>query len=120
MDRALRTLRAPTETAVFPPKTEEMAPITAREWLARADAYVDAAQEDCNGRDDVLEYLKQHRDKISAQYAARVAAESNIALPARFKQLPEIFLNGNVRFPRIRLFLARFIGDRAWRGWVGL
>jgi hypothetical protein len=115
MDRALRTLRAPTETAVFPPKTEEIAPITAREWLARADAYVDAAKEDCNGRDDVLEYLKAFHSGMAERMAQRMAADESIPLPARFKREPDIFLP-NVRFGRIRLFLSKFIGDRAWRG----
>ncbi len=116
MDRALRTLRAPAETTEFQPTTEEMSPMPAEEFLALANRHVDDAKEECIGRDDVLEYLRAHRDKISALHAARVAADANLPLPPRFKREPHIFLNGNVRFPRLRLFLAKFLGDFAWRG----
>lgn len=67
-------------------------------------------------KEDVLEYLHRHRAEISAQHAAQVAAEDGIPLRPRFKREPHIFLNGSVRFPRLRMFLAKFIGDAAWRG----
>lgn len=58
---------------------------------------------------DVLEHLR----KIHPMLRER----RNLEQPcARFRREPQIFL-ANVRFPRLRMALARVIGRAAWKGW---
>jgi hypothetical protein len=108
------SLRAPAETPEVQPNKPQSNAIPAREFLARVNAHVDEMEADrlrrqAEGGFDVLEYLKRRNPAPAPK--PRAAA----SLPARFKREPDIFL-GNVRFGRLRLFLSKFIGDRAWRG----
>jgi hypothetical protein len=115
MQSEVTTLRSPADSPVFCHSTEQIQPISGKEFLARVNERVDEMEADRlrrqadGGELDIVEYLK----RTNPAPALKPAAEQSI--PARFKREPDIFL-GNLRFARIRLFLSKFIGDRAWRG----
>ena len=98
------------------PSASSRASVSGREFLAAANHLVDTLEadrrrllDDQPGHDDVLEYLKR-------RYPAPVVRAAPLGPSRPFRPAPQIGL-GNVRFGRTRLFLSRFLGDRAWRGW---
>lgn len=112
MQSEITFLRAPADSLSVRPSHESPGTITSRAFLAHANARVDAAKEACHGYDDVLEYLR-------ARHPAPTPKPASQPVPAGFKREPHIFLD-NVRFPRVRLFLSKFIGRGAWRQGVSL
>ena len=98
--------------------------MTAKEFLAKADAIVDALSEARTRRggeplpEDLADYLRgAYLDEFLRHKYPPPARPRPLTrtLPPRFKREPAIFL-GNVRFGRLRLFLSKWIGDMAWRG----
>ncbi|HVC90584.1 MAG TPA: hypothetical protein VND66_08180 [Acidobacteriaceae bacterium] len=106
--------RTPADSPDVLPSRPATEAVPAPEFLSHAIDLVDLAEAerlhgDGDGPFDILSYLNR-------KHSSPQPAGAGGVIPPRFKREPYVFVVGNVRFGRTRLFLSKFIGDLAWRG----